>query len=150
MHLEMSDDQSTSTSPAVYANPWALRLGFALIVGFTLILGMVSFDNAHRSSMETFSETTSVGDANYFPLPDAAHLPVVGVTLNGKPLYVKSVEKVEVRDTHTQLAGKDDSQKLSIYTLAGSATEVEIKRVPAGVFLLKIEPGVYLAAHSVN
>lgn len=137
----MPESSPENPPPTVYAHPWAVRLGFALMAAFTLILGLAYFDNARRKELETVSETTAVGDAHLFEAPtDPARLPAVGAVLNGEPLYVANVTAVEVRDTHTRRAGSDATRGLAIYGLSSAATDAERARVGTkrGAFLLKV------------
>lgn len=138
-----------SSPPSVYAQPWAVKLGFALIVAFTLILGLVFFDNAHRKELETVSETTAVGDSHFFQAPtDATRLPAVGAVLDGLPLYVTDVNPIELRDTHTHRMGHDASRSLAIYKLSPTATEAERARLggKSNAFLLKLGAGQFVVA----
>ena len=89
----------TPNPPPLFAQPWALRLGFALLAGLTIVVGLAFSDSARRGQLEIISETTAVGDTAYFK-PSAAKLPSIGATLRGQPLYVVSAETIEVRDTH--------------------------------------------------
>lgn len=134
-------NQPPPSPPAVYAQPWAVKLGFASIVAFTLILGFAFFDNAHRKELETVSETTAVGDAHFFQRPtDASRVPAVGATLNGQPLYVAVLAPIEVRDTHTHRIGTDTARGLGIYELSAAATGLERERVgnKQRTFILKV------------
>jgi hypothetical protein len=127
--------------PVIYAQPWAVRLGFALLTAFTLLVGFAFFDNAHRKELETVSETTAVSDIHYFQAPaDATRLPAVGAMLNGQPLYVASLTPIEVRDTRTHRAGDDAGRGLAIYELAATASDAERARAGAkgSAFLLKV------------
>lgn len=137
----MSESSPEIPPPPLYASSWAFRLGFALLAAFTLILGFAFFDRAHRKELETVSETTAVGDTRFFQAPtDTSRLPAVGATLNGQPLYVASLDPVEVRDTHTHLVATDVASGLGIYELSGMATKAERERVGAGphAYLLKV------------
>lgn len=143
---ESSPDASEST---MYAQPWAIRLGFAVIAALTLILGLGFFDNGHRKELETVAETTSVGDTRFFQAPaDVSRLPAVGAVLDGQPLYVAEMKPVEVRDTHTRRAGTDAERGLAIYELSPAATDEERRRVGTKhrAFLLKTAIGQYVAA----
>lgn len=103
----------TSTS-AIYAQPWAVRIGFTVLVALTLILGLAFFDQAHRRELETVSETTAVGDTRYLPEEQVAALQL-------KPF--------EVRDSHVTRAGQDEGRSLTIYVLSKAATAAEHKHV---------------------
>ena len=134
-------------SPSVYAQPWAVRLGSALLAAFVIILGFAFFDNAHRQQLETVSETTAVGDTHFFQPPaDPSRVPAVGATLDGQQLYVTELQSIEVRDTHTRRVGRDAERGLAIYELSDAATDVERKRMTGSgrTFLLKTELSRYL------
>src|SRR5687767_10789604 len=90
----------SNPTPAVYAQPWAVRIGFAVLVMFTLILGLAFFDQAHRRELETISETTAVGDTRYLPAEQVAALRL-------KPF--------EIRDSHVTKAGADAERGLTVY-----------------------------------
>ena len=135
-------------SPSIQAQPWAVRLGSALLAAFVVILGFAFYDNAHRQQLETISEATAVGDTHFFQPPaDPSRVPAVGATLNGQPLYVTELQSIEVRDTHTRRAGRDSERGLAIYELSDAATDVERKRMTGSgrKFLLKTELNRYLA-----
>jgi hypothetical protein len=136
----MRETASDNSTPAIYAQSWAVRFAFALLAAFTLILGLAFFDNAHRKQLETVSETTAVGDGRFFAPPaEGTSLPVVGASLDGQPLYVGNLKPVEVRDTHTHRAGQDAERGLGIYELSAAATAPERKIVGSDrrTFLLK-------------
>jgi hypothetical protein len=117
----------------VYAQPWAIRLGFALLVALTLILGLAFFDQAHRRELEKVSETTAVGDTRYLPAEQIAAL---------------QLKTFEVRDSHVARAGQDPERGLTIYVLSKAATAAERKHFgeqPPGV-LLKTGVNQYVVA----
>lgn len=143
---ESAPEDSTST---IYAQPWAVRLGFALIAALTLILGLAFFDNSRRKELETSSETTALGDTHFFQSPaDASRLPAVGAILAGQPLYVADLKPIEVRDTRTHRVGTDAERGLSIYELSPTASDAERARISGWqrYFLLKTAPGQYVIA----
>lgn len=143
---ESAPEDSTST---IYAQPWAVRLGFALLAALTVILGLAFFDNSHRKELETTSETTALGDTRFFQSPaDASRLPAVGATLEGQPLYVADMKSIEVRDTRTHRVGSDPERGLAIYELSATASDAERARLGGNsrTFLLKTAPGQYVIA----
>ena len=142
-------NETPNPSPAVSAQPWAVKLGLAWLVAFTLMLGFVFFDHAHRKDLETVSETTAVGDAHFFQAPaDATRMPAVGANLNGQPLYVADLTPVEARDTHTHRVGTDADRGLGIYELSAAATNAERERVGTKrrAFLLKVAEDQWVIA----
>lgn len=149
----MPESSSDTPAPTVYAQPWAVRLGFALIAAFTLILGLAFFDSGHRRELETVSETTAVGDTRFLETPaDPSRVPVVGAQLDGQPLYVFEMKPVEIRDTHTRRVGSDAERGLAIYELAETATDAERERVGTKrrSYLLKAAVGRYLIARPAD
>lgn len=127
--------------PAIYAQAWAIRLGGVLLAAFTVILALAFYDSAHRTELETVSETTAVGDTHFFQPPaDATRLPAVGAMLNGQPLYVADLKPVEIRDTRTKRIGTDAERGWSIYELAPTANDAERERVGGKrrAYLLKV------------
>ncbi|MGB8169094.1 MAG: hypothetical protein WCF18_16475 [Chthoniobacteraceae bacterium] len=147
----MSESSPNVSAPAIYAQPWAVRLGFALITAFTVIVGLAFFDSAHRTELETTSETTALGDTHFFQSPaDASRLPAVGAMLNSQPLYVADMKPIEVRDTRTRRIGSDPERGLAIYELSATASDAERARLAGNgrAFLLKTAPSQYVIARS--
>ena len=145
----MSEPSPEIPPPAVYAQAWLVRFGFALVAAFTVILGLAFFDQSHRQELETVSETTAVGDTHFFPAPaDLSRLPTVGAMLDGQPLYVAEMKPFEVRDTHTRRVGRDAERGMAIYELSPAATDVERERVGRNrrAYLLKVAVNQYVAA----
>ena len=144
----MSESSPEVPPPAVYAQSWLVRFGFALVAAFTLILGLAFLDHSHRQQLETVSETTAVGDTHYFQLPSAAAPPAIGAMLGGQPLYVAETQPFEVRDTHTRRVGGDAERGLAIYELSPAATDAERGRIGRSrrAYLLKTDVNQYVTA----
>lgn len=148
----MPPSSPENVPPAVYAQPWGVRFGFLLVIGLTLIVGLSFFDNARRPQLETVSETTAVGDTHYFVPPEVDKLPVVGATLEGKPLQVTARKQLDLRDTHMRRIGTDAQTGLTVYTLADTAIEAERDKVgkTREVLLLKTAPNQYVIASAAK
>ena len=124
-----------------------MRLGLALLIGLTVVLAMTFRDTARRSQIETTSENTAVGDAEFFVLPAASvKLPLVAAELNGRPLYLGNPSLIELRDSHLVRIGRDAQRALSIYQLGEYGMEKERERVgkSANTYLLRVKPGEYV------
>src|SRR5260221_397439 len=132
-------NESPPSPPAIHAQPWAVRIGSALLAAFVLIIALTYFDNAHRRQLETVLETTAVGDTHYFQPPDPAKLPGVAATLDGRPLYIIDAKPFDARDTHTRHVGHDPASGVEIYELSAAATDAERERLGRNrrAFLLK-------------
>lgn len=123
--------EPTPTS-AIYAQPWAVRIGFTVLVAFTLILGLAFFDQAHRRELETVSETTAVGDTRY---------------LSEEKVAALQLKPFEVRDSHVTKTGEDTARGVAIYTLSKAATAAEHKHVGReSASLLKTGVNQYVVA----
>ncbi|MEA3211739.1 MAG: hypothetical protein QOE70_4796 [Chthoniobacter sp.] len=147
----MNPSPVPEASPPLFAQPWAVRLGFALLVGFTLIVGLTFSDHSRRTQLETSSETTAVGDVVYFAGPDdPTKLPVLAARLNGKPLFVLNSDRIGVRDTHLTRVGKDPASGLSIYQHSPRATLEERARLTKGTYLLKTGTNEYARAQELS
>jgi hypothetical protein len=142
---------TSNSPPPLLAQRWAFRFGFALLAGMTIVVGLAFSDHARRGRLESTSETTAVSDAKYFKMPASAQaLPVKAATLNGRPLTVAALEKIEVRDTHLRRVAVDAAGWLSIYELSAAATNEERERAGGRAYLLKLAPGEYVKAHAVG
>lgn len=140
----------TAESPQpLFAPKWAFRFGAALLVAITLVVVLAGLDRLQRTRLETTSETTAVGDVNYFKLPaDAKALPADAASLNGRSLMVVSPDAIDVRDTRLRRVAVDAASGLTVYELSTAATAEERKRVgdSGGIYLLKIAPNEYVRA----
>lgn len=141
----MSQPSEPAASQPIFAQPWALRFAFLMLAGMTLVAGLGIYDKSQRTKLETSSETTSVGDKAYYPLPpDKSKLPAVAAAWEGKLLYVTELETVRVRDANTVKAGRDAERNLNFYRLRADATEEERKKAGEAFVLLKVAEGEYL------
>ena len=141
-------NDSPPAGAPIFSQAWAVRLGVAVLVGFAIILGLTFGDTANRAVLETPSETTAVGDTAYFAVPALAKLPLVAATLEGRPLYVRSGDTIEVRDTHTTRVLTDAGTGRTVYRLSASASDGERTGSDEGGYLLKVEPNKYLRAQA--
>lgn len=127
---------SDTEAPAFLAPRAAVWFGAVLLAG---LLGVVAFslaDHPKASAIETFSQTTAVGDTAYYEVP-AAPLAVPEPVLNwqGRAWTPANYEKVKIDDPDMQRVGKDEQTGLTIYQ--------PHKKDPAGHFI-KIDVGEYL------
>ncbi len=144
----MSEPAPESPS-TVYAQPWAVRLGFAVIVAFTVIVGLAFMDQSKRAELESVSETTSVGDTAFFVLPDPAKAPGPVAALDGQPLLLATAQPIDLRDTRTRRVGRDVERGLTIYELSDSASPAEKAKLGSGrTLLLKTAVNQYAAVRS--
>jgi hypothetical protein len=124
----------------------AMHFGFAIVAGMAVLVLVLSRDSANRAKLESFSETTAVGDQSYFKVPPRAAAPAVAVTFQGKPLTPISVRRIELRDSKMSYAGVDDGGSLRIYTSSEPVPlekgEAEVKGRP--VYFLKSALNEYI------
>jgi len=132
----MSEPSPEIPPSSVYAQPWAIRFGFAVLVGFTLLVGLAFMDSGKRAELESTAETTAVGDMAFLALPDPAKAAAPVATFDGAPLSLVDAKPVEIRDTHTRRVGRDAERGVSIYELAETATAAEKARLGSGRTLL--------------
>jgi len=128
----MSDPEA----PTFLAPRAAVWFGAALLAG---LLGVVAFslaDHPKAVTIETFAQTTAVGDVTYYEVP-TPQLAVPEPVLNwqGRAWAPVNFEKVKIDDPEMQRVGKDEQTGLTIYQPQ--------KRVPQGYFI-KIDIGEYL------
>ena len=142
----MSEPSPEATPPAAYAQPWAIRFGFAILVGFTLIVGLAFMDRGKRPELEASAETTGVGDTALFAQPDPARAPGPVAMLEGEALELVAGKPLEIRDTRTRRVGRDAERGLAIYELTDAASPAEKVRVGSGrTLLLKTGVNQYAA-----
>ena len=125
-------------------------MGIGVLIGFAFILALTLRDNARRTSLETTSETTAVGDRAFFPVSNLLQLPTELGRIAGKPLYVMSRDTIEVRDTHTVKVPAEMTTGHQVYQLSATATDGE-RRDAGGSkpgFLLKTAPNRFLRAQT--
>jgi hypothetical protein len=147
----MPESPSDVPAPPVFAQPWAIRFGAALLAVFVLMVGFAFLDRARRPQLESAEETTAVGDLSFWKLPDGASLPVVAVTLDGHSLSVEKAQPFEIRDTHTRRTGRDAASGLTVYELNAAATDAEKSRTGGGrAFLLKTAANLYVTAREAG
>jgi len=93
----------------------AFRIGLAVLIGMTVLLFLIRHDWAARSSLESFSETTAVGDQAYFKAPPKS-APIAAVAnFQGKPLTPVSLRRIELRDSKMSTVGTEDGGVVHIY-----------------------------------
>jgi hypothetical protein len=139
-------NESAKSSQPIFSPQWAVRFGAALVVALTLVVGLASFDGTRRKQLESTSETTAVGDVNYFKPP--AKLPAVVASFKATDVVVSSAEEIGVRDTHVRRVAVDVASGPAIYELSAAASDEERARVAASgaAFLLKLAPNEFVGA----
>jgi hypothetical protein len=124
--------------------PAAVSLGAALLVALLLVLIVVERDNGRRTTLETTTEFTAVGDTHYFPMPQKALPPYPAVaSLRGMPLIQADSRRHEFQPDDMVRVGQDATTGYVIYQAPERARDLDDrKRGPA--FFLKISPTEYL------
>jgi hypothetical protein len=140
--IAVNEPSTELPTTAIYAQPWAVRIGAVLLCAFAAIVALAFFDNAQRAMLETVAETTAVGDTAYFHLPEAAKLPMVVAKLEGRPLSLADVNPIDLRETHTRRVGEDASAGVKIYALSAAATASERQRAGGGTSVSLLKAGV--------
>jgi hypothetical protein len=108
--------------PAILGARIAAWLGAGLLLGMAIVVVFAWNDRARLADLEHFSETTAVGDRIYFPLPDPLPTPPAIIARFRDESFVPvDYNKVEIRDTKMQPAGRDPGSKLTIYKLRDPA-----------------------------
>lgn len=91
-------------------------LGGFLLFGLLVQTLLARIDRGRVEKLETFSETTAVGDRVYFPLPaPLPDPPAMVARVKGGALVPVSYQKFEYRDTKMQPSARDPASKLTIY-----------------------------------
>lgn len=147
----MSEIPQQEQTGAIFAQPYAMRLGAALLIALALILILTWRDNARRSTLEVVVESSALGDTNYLPMPEPPPEPPYAAValLAGKPLYPAGFKRHERREGDLVRVAVDDRTGLSIYKVAPNA-KGEGKGDSEPVFFLKIGPGEFLKVRLTN
>ena len=113
----MRESDPSSETPVVTAGGRALAwLGGCLLVGLLLQTILARVDRGRVQTLETFAETTAVGDRIYYPLPSPLpNPPTMVARVGGRELVPASYEKFQCRDTRMQASARDPASKLTIY-----------------------------------
>lgn len=106
-------------------------LGFSGVVAFSVI------DRTKASSLESFSQTTAVGDTHYYEVPLVQlAVPEPVLTWQGRPWAPASYEKVKISDTDMVRLGQDEATQFRVYRERGKPADSPI--------YLKIDVSEYL------
>jgi hypothetical protein len=91
-------------------------LGGGLLVGLLVLAVFARIDRERVGKLESFSETTAVGDKVYYRVPNPVPNPPVAIaSFGGKSLAPVNYEKLDLLDTHMQPAARDPKTQLTIY-----------------------------------
>jgi hypothetical protein len=111
----------------------AMWLGAAYLVALLVVCIFTAADFASAAKREGFSETTAVGDSNFFRSPPASADQVF--TAGGRQFVVASQEKAKIDDTDMVRIARDETSGYTLYTPRSKA---------GGGVYVKIEIGEYL------
>ena len=142
----MSESTPTPESKPIIGGKTLFLLG-AILLAALLVQGILArMDRSRVPALESFSETSAVGDRVYYPppspLPDP---PAVVARVRGKALVPVSYEKFQGRDTKMQAVARDPATKLTIYEsrepmpAAGGETHYFIKTASNEYLTLRAE-----------
>ena len=123
-------------------------LGGGLLIGLLVLAVFARVDRERAGTLESFSETTAVGDNVHYllpaPLPDP---PVAVARLHGQTLAPVSYAKVELRDTRMQAVARDPETRLSIYISRDSWPPVAGAPSDESFYYVKTASNEYLRLH---
>ena len=124
------------SSPTPLLSPRAaLRLCAALLAGLAVVVLVALAERPRAVVLEDFSQTTAVGDARYFSIPNPPlAVPEPVLTWQGQPHAPASYETEPLRDTRMQRVALNEPSGLTIY---------EMREKP-GVLFIKTGPNEYL------
>ncbi len=139
--------ENSPEAEPILARNYAVRIGLLLLVGFAAVIAGVGYDEGQMRVLETFEETTAVGDRAYFQMPtDAVKPPPAAVSFRGQPLFPVSYAKVELRDTRMTRAGMADDAAIQVYTSRDPVPpqEGESEKHGTQFYFLKVERDEYI------
>ena len=139
-------ESTSSTGPAPVAGARTLKLlGGCLLLGLLLQAVLARVDRVRSETLETFSETTAVGDHIFYPVPSPPpDPPSVVARVRGEALVPVSYAKFDVRDTKMQASARDPVTKLTIYTCRASLPDAGGEML----YFVKTAPNEYLRLHA--
>jgi len=111
----------------------AIWLGAAFLAALLVVCIFTAADFASAAKLEGFSETTAVGDSNYFRSPPATADQVFAA--GGRQFVVASQEKAKIDDTDMMRIARDETTGYTLYTPRSK---------PGGGVYVKIDIGEYL------
>lgn len=128
--------EQTDSSRKIFGQPFAVRLGIAILLGYGIITGFAVYDKHRLPVIEKAATPTAVGDKAFFPVPKSFDASVPLVNFEGHSLYF--VDWASVLDTTMARLGMDDTNSFAIYKVAGS------KGADASMLYLKIKQSCYV------
>ena len=126
----VSEGEDSHGASHVKAATW---LGAAFLAALLVVCVFTAADFANAAKREAFSETTAVGDSNYFRSPPASADQVF--TAGGREFVVGSQEKAKIDDTDMVRIARYETNGYTLYTPRSKA---------GGDVYVKIDIGEYL------
>ena len=141
----MRESPSSNESAPVVGARMLKWLGACLLVGLLLQTILAWIDRGRVGTLETFSETTAVGDHVYYPLPSPLpDPPTVVARVRGEALVPIDYAKFAYRDTKMRPSARDPITNLTIYTSRASLPEAGGEML----YFVKTAPNEYLRLHA--
>lgn len=129
--------ESTNPEPAFFSARTAYAIGGALVLGLGGVTAYAVLDRPRAGGVESFSETTAVGDKVYFRPPvQPLAVPDPVLTWQGRKWAPANYEKLKIDDTRMFRAGRDPETRFSVYREKGKG--------PESPKYLKMDTGEYL------
>lgn len=104
--------------PEPAERPFARFFAIALVLCVGGIVAHSAMLREARPQLESWTQTTAVGDTRLYPVADAPPL-----TLQGKPLTPLHPLPQEVRESRVVFVGEDDSKRFRVYQPREDARE---------------------------
>ncbi len=142
LFVSMEEPSCSRSSDTILGSRAAFGIGLAMIASL-LVVSLVGWsDRGNVATLETFSESSAVGDINYLAVPGGALSPAHPVlVVNGTPYGLLTNTIQEIRDNRMRRVGIDPSQSLSLYRV--SEPTAKEQPAPEGNFV-KVDTGRYL------
>ncbi len=96
--------------------PYAVRLMLGLLAAFAVVVVHSHLTHARRVQLESYSETTAVGDKALYPRDENAP----PLRFQGRLLVPTILRPYDPRESRMHPAGKDESGQFHIYLYTGS------------------------------
>ncbi len=109
--------KSLSPDGELFAPRAAVKLGMALLALFAAVVLLAAAQKERRSTLESFSETTAVGDLSFFN-PDAHAAPEAALRFKGHPIAIPALKHLTFHDSRMRSVGTDEGGAYRIYVNA--------------------------------